>query len=188
MPRGVPNNQANGHRITQVEAMKQALAALGRDAMPTEIRKWIRKNLKLTLHPNNISAYKTYLNRKASEQSTTASPQKPEISMMEAIRRALTKLGAEAKPQDIQPFIKSKFGIEMEPTLISNYKSSILKKSARQSAVIRSLSTPLAPASTLAAAPGDADGFSLDEIQAVKAVVEKVGAEKVQQLAKVLAK
>jgi hypothetical protein len=31
-------------------------------------------------------------------------------------------------------------------------------------------------------------GFSLEEIQAVKEVVEKVGAERVQQLAEVLAK
>jgi hypothetical protein len=57
------------------------------------------------------------------------------ISKMEAVRRALAELDQDAQPSDIQALVKSKFGIEMERTMISNYKTSL--KSASKGAVIR---------------------------------------------------
>ena len=105
---------------------------------------------------------------------------------MEAVRRAVDTLGKKAKPQEILSFIKSNFQVKMEPTLISNYKSSLYRKGAGRSRVIRKPARAAAPS----AAPSEAapSGFSIDEIQQVKQVVEKIGADKVQQLAKVLAR
>jgi hypothetical protein len=101
-----------------------------------------------------------------------------QISKMEAMRRALAKMGGDAKPVEYQTFIKSKFGLEMTKDMISNYKST-LKASAGTNAVT---------APTLKAQGEPAGRFSLDELSAVKALADKIGAEKVRQLAHALAK
>jgi hypothetical protein len=102
-----------------------------------------------------------------------------QISKMEAMRRALAKIGRDARPLEYQTFIKSKFGIEMTADMVSNYKSSLLKASAEANAV-----TPPTPKGQ--AKP--AGEFSLHELEAVKALADKIGAEKVRQLAQALAK
>jgi hypothetical protein len=99
------------------------------------------------------------------------------ITKTEAVKRALVELGQDAKPLELQKHIKTQFGIHMEPQHISNYKSSF--KSAGKSALIRKPASRRAPA----AAGG---GISLEDIRAVKQVVEKIGADKVRQLAEVL--
>jgi hypothetical protein len=100
-----------------------------------------------------------------------------QISKMEAMRRAIGEIGRDCKPADYQVFIKSKFGLEMSADMISNYKSTLLKDGATKSTV----QTPQAQAKP-------AGGFKLDELAAVKALSDKIGAEKVLQLAQVLAK
>src|SRR5262249_56026626 len=53
------------------------------------------------------------------------------VSKMDAVREALRHLGSDAKPAQIQGFIKEKFGVEMTLDHISNYKSDIRKKSSK---------------------------------------------------------
>jgi hypothetical protein len=78
-------------------------------------------------------------------------------------------------------FIRSEFNVAMEPTLISNYKSHLLRKARRRG---RKMGRQAA-----AAVPAPATGgFSLGDIQAVRQVIEQIGANKVQELAAVLAK
>jgi hypothetical protein len=101
-----------------------------------------------------------------------------QISKMEAMRRALAKMGVNARPMEYQSFIRSKYGLEMTTDMISNYKST-LKATVETSAVSQ-------PTLTSQAKP--AGGFSLDELTAVKALADKIGAEKVRQLAQALAK
>jgi hypothetical protein len=101
------------------------------------------------------------------------------ISKMEGVRRALAELGKEAAPKEIHEFLKSKFGITMDPAMISNYKSSL--KSAGKTAMSRK---PGRPASTVSTT----GGITLDDVRAVKEVVDKIGADKVRQLAEVLGK
>jgi hypothetical protein len=180
MPRGIPNKQAdNDSPISKMEAVRQALAELGREAKPKEIRNWARDQWKLDLETNQISAYKSLLNKQAAEargQATSAA----ETNKMEAVRRALGRLGNEAKPKEIQSFLETNFGIEMETSLISNYKSTLSRKAASQSALIQKPA-----AAPQLAGPGV---FSVEEIQAVKDVVEQLGADRVQQLAEILGK
>jgi len=95
---------------------------------------------------------------------------------MEGVRRTLATLGSDAKPKAIQAHLKKEFGIKMEPNVISNYKSTI-RSGGNKSAVIGR------PAATKSA-----EGFTLAEIQAVKEVADKIGADKVRQLAGVLSK
>jgi hypothetical protein len=101
------------------------------------------------------------------------------ISKMEGVRRALTELGIEGSNKDIQTFLKSRFGIDMDLSMISTYKSNL--KAAGRIGVHRK---PVDPAMHTTAS----NGITLDDIRAVKEVIDKVGAEKVRQLAEVLGK
>jgi hypothetical protein len=49
------------------------------------------------------------------------------ISKKEAVRRALQKLGRDAKPAQIQPYIKQTFGFDMTPGHITTAKGEILR-------------------------------------------------------------
>jgi len=77
-------------------------------------------------------------------------------------------------PKPIHDHLKKEFGIEMSPGMISNYESTI-KSEGSKSRMIRQ------PATT-----DIAKGFSLEEIKAVKEVANKIGADKLRQLAQVL--
>jgi hypothetical protein len=101
------------------------------------------------------------------------------ITKMDAVRQALNELGRNAMPRDIQKHIREKHGVHMEPAMISNYKSSL--KGGNKSALLRrSAARPRAAVS--------GGGFSMRDIEAVKQVMDKIGADKVQQLAQVLGK
>jgi hypothetical protein len=50
------------------------------------------------------------------------------ISKQEAVRRALAHFGNDAKPVEMQPWIKGEFGIEMSTDHISTAKGEILRK------------------------------------------------------------
>jgi hypothetical protein len=185
MPRGVPNKQAsNGKAIGKGEAVRRALAKLGQDAMPTDIREWVKSQFKIDVEPNSISAFKTMLRKGTGRKKSKPGPARargPAISKMDAVRGALKKLGRKAKPQDIQAFIRSEFHVAMEPMLISNYKSHLIRKAHRRRMKMRRQAAAVAHAPVIGA-------FSLGDIQAVKQVVRQIGAEKVQELAAVLAK
>jgi len=97
------------------------------------------------------------------------------LSKIEAMRRTVAALGNDAMPKAIHDHVKKEFGIEMSPGMISNYKSTI-KSEGSKSRMIRQQ-----------AATNVWKGFSLEEIKAVKEVADKVGADKLRQLAQVLA-
>lgn len=107
------------------------------------------------------------------------------ISKLDAVRQAISSLGDDAKPLQIRNFVKSKFGFELNKQLTSNYKAIVIKQVAGQSSVIRK-PEPIVTAKALATVAGG--NISLEDIRAVKAVIDQVGAEKVRQLADVLAK
>ena len=97
---------------------------------------------------------------------------------MEGVRRAIAGLGGyDASPKDIQSVLKSQFGINMDTSMISNYKSAL--KGASKSSVIRK------PVGRPAGSSSGRD-ITLDDVRAVKDVVDKLGADKVRQLAEVL--
>jgi actin-like ATPase involved in cell morphogenesis len=102
------------------------------------------------------------------------------ISKMEAVRRTLAKLGNDAMPAAIQKHIKEKFGVQMDPNMISNYKSAI--KTASKSAIIRS------PNASTKVPTKAAGGLTPEDVRAVKELVGKIGADQVRQLAEVLGK
>jgi hypothetical protein len=53
------------------------------------------------------------------------------LSKMHAVRQALKDLGNDAKPLQLQPYIREKLGVEMSIDHVSTYKSVILRKKAK---------------------------------------------------------
>jgi hypothetical protein len=107
---------------------------------------------------------------------------KVRVNKMELIREALSTLGKGAMPLDIQKSVKDKHGIELSTSLISNYKSYLQSKGKKKKGGRKPGPKPAA-----AAANGSrGTGISMADIEAVKALVDSMGATKVQQLAKVL--
>jgi hypothetical protein len=100
------------------------------------------------------------------------------ISKMEAVRRALAEMGKDAKPLQMKDYIKSHLGVEMSADHISTYKSSLLR------AGLGKKKPGPKPKMASAAAQG---GFSVEDVRAVKELANRIGADKVRQLAEVLA-
>jgi hypothetical protein len=171
MPRGVPNNSG----VTKTEMVRQALAELGPDAKPKAISAWAKKKFKVALNPNSISVLKAAVNKKGNETSQPSQTESP-VNKMEAVRQALNTMDQDAKPAALRDHIQQKLGLDLDAQLISNYKVLILKKAGGQSAVIRK---PMA---------GHLNGFSIEEIESVRDVVSRMGADRVRELAQVLGK
>lgn len=99
----------------------------------------------------------------------------------EGVRLALSTIGNEAKPLEIQSWLKTTHKMKMPVSTISNYKSSILSGGYKK-------------AKTRGRKPkakgGNADigGITVEDIKAVQELVNRIGADKVRDLAGVLAK
>jgi hypothetical protein len=107
-------------------------------------------------------------------------------SKMDAVRDALQHLGRKAKPLEIQDYVRTHLSVEMSPSMISNYKSYLKKKGGRLG---RGGRKAKAAASAPAAAPAVTEGgFTVEDIRLVKKLADQIGAEKVRDLAEVLAK
>src|SRR5260370_40177788 len=107
----------------------------------------------------------------APDKSETSKSNDKGITKMEAVRRALGRVGADAKPLKRKPYIQKKFGINMDANRISSYKSAVNKKEASQSRPSRRVGL------------GAAGNFSLQDIQTIKQLTERMGADKVRELA-----
>src|ERR1039457_321553 len=106
------------------------------------------------------------------KSATNGQTDKP-ISKMEAVRRTLTELGQDAKPLAIQSHVKSKFGLDMDTSVISAYKTTLkaVKKPAK-AATAPADKAPKAPA------PKTDSGISMDDILAFKGLTDRIGADR----------
>jgi len=122
------------------------------------------------------------------------------INKLQCVRDALAELGNDAQPKDIQDFLKRRFDLDMNTKFIGTYKGTILRGKSGQRGIMR---TPAAiapaevPAATAPApvpAPpkaspqveGTNGGISVEDIRAVKALVDRLGADGLRELAEVL--
>ena len=125
------------------------------------------------------------------------------ISKKEAVRLALEKLGRDAKPAQLRPYIKATFGLDMTPAHITTAKGELRRgkggkgKAARR----KKASAPKPPAPAAAPAPPaqpparaaaagsrSAGGIRLEDIQAVQGLLGRVGADTLRGLIDLLAK
>jgi hypothetical protein len=110
-------------------------------------------------------------------------------SKMEGVRQALRALGYDAKPLQIQTYLKKHFPIEMTADKISNYKSDIRKKRKGKGKAAKNDAAAPIPAPAATGSRKTAAAIDLgDIIQTVKTLVGRVGASGLKSLIDVLAK
>jgi hypothetical protein len=125
------------------------------------------------------------------------------LTKMDAVRQALAKLGRQAKPLQLQTFVKQHFGIEMTADHAKTCKAKALKergrgkaKAAKAKPAARKPAAPkaaprvhAAPAAPKAKAPAKANGsgVSLHDVEAVKGLIGRVGAGQLRALIDLLA-
>ncbi|MBX9623126.1 MAG: hypothetical protein K2X82_04865 [Gemmataceae bacterium] len=106
------------------------------------------------------------------------------VSQADMVRDALAALGANAKPRAIQAYVQEKHGKELSRIIISNYKSNM--KKGRLGGLgggrARGAGRP-----RKAAGAGTGGSVRLDDLEAVRGLVSRLGAANVRRLVDVLA-
>jgi hypothetical protein len=130
------------------------------------------------------------------------------MTKMDGVKQALAELGSGAKPLQIRDHLKRRFNIDISPDVASNYKKVIAKKAAKakarpaanrgQPAAPQPASGTQSPPASVpkvkatvprAAGDGKATGsIRLEDIQAVKELVGRVGAGPLRSLVDLLAR
>ena len=145
---------------------------------------------------------------------TTTNAQAGSINKMDAVRKAMAALGNVATRTEIQKFVKDSTGVEMKLDVVSSYKSFVAKESKKtataattapetkpvvqQSAATtkkaqkkkkkRRKAAPQPLAAVTTAPSGKATGIALSDIEMVKELVQKVGANTLKGLIDVFSK
>lgn len=118
------------------------------------------------------------------------------ITKKEAVRQALKGLGRNAKPAQLQPYIKATFGLDMTPAHITTAKGELHRGKAKaagrkQEPPSKSPAVAAAPQQSAPKAPqggnGDAGGVSLKDLGVVKELLGRVGADGLRTLINLLA-
>ena len=129
---------------------------------------------------DEASASKTKPAKPAKTEATAGS-----LSKMEAVRRILASSGKDTMPLEIQGLLKKQFNIKMDPTVISTYKSSILKQGGKKK-MGRPKGSKNGQAAVAHSPKASGSSISIEDILAVKALAGRLGAERLRQLAEVL--
>ena len=134
--------------------------------------------------------------------------QKSAVSKMDAVRRALTALGKDAMPVDIQGYVKKNFGLVMTTAHVSNYKTDILRKLAGKSShpamkpvakkmvlkkpivkpVAKMAKAMMMKKPSVASINGKAAAVSLKDVATIKVLVKRVGERNLKSLVDLLGK
>src|SRR5262249_37531317 len=125
----------------------------------------------------------------AKKTGSTAKATTTGITKQEAVRRAVAALGKTASAKDIQKHVKEAFGFDMTITHIYNAKSKIRAKGKKKAQKPKekqpaAAAGPLVQAARVARQP--AGGISLEDLEAVKGLLGRVGADNLKALADLL--
>jgi len=134
--------------------------------------------------------------------STSSIPQAAPASVMtkrDALRQALKSLGKNAQPLAIQGFLKERYGLEITRRHISKFKGDELRQQAGKKAKVKPSPAnkiepkkAAAPKPEVKAAPApqgkisNGKGINLTDIEAVKALVSRIGADQFRKLIELL--
>ena len=113
------------------------------------------------------------------------------VNKMDAVRQIIAKHGKDTMPLEIVSFAKKEHGVELGVSTASNYKSVVVKElgSGGKPKVNKGPKPGWKKTTTETNGTTKTGGsISIHDIEAVKKLVEQVGAAKVEQLARVLAK
>ena len=102
---------------------------------------------------------------------------------MEAIRRALAKLGKKAMPLEIQDFIKANFGVETTTTLISVYKHKLAKKKGKPGRKPKEAGAVIQPTPQRARH----EAVSFKDMRTVREISSRLGPARMRELVALMA-
>jgi len=135
-------------------------------------------------------------------ESTSSNPQvaqAPGMTKRDALRQALKALGKNALPLAIQGFLKERYGLDITREHISKYKGDVLRQDAGRKAKVKpSLVNKIEPKKAAAPKPevkaapapqgksSNGKGINLTDIEAVKALVSRIGADQFRKLIELL--
>jgi hypothetical protein len=109
------------------------------------------------------------------------------VSKLEATRQAVKQLGRDVTTARLGEFLKAEFQIEMSPKMLATYRGTALKQLGGKKRGPKPGTKRAAGSVPVVAAPASGGSeITVDDIRAVKAVADKIGAEKVWRLAGVL--
>jgi hypothetical protein len=103
----------------------------------------------------------------------------------EAIRRALPKLGIQAKPAEIQEYIKTNFDLEMSYQMISTYKSIEIRKGGKKGK--RGRKPKEAGSVTEPTKAASHDAVSLRDLRSLKEIRNRLGHARMRELVALMA-
>lgn len=125
---------------------------------------------------------------KAKKAVTSTEKNGQTISKMDAMRQTLKTLGKDTMPKVIGEYLKTTYAIEMSPNVISTYKGLVLKGGKKKKKSGKKAAMVSAPASMSSTFTHGRSSFSIDDIRAVQELAGRLGAQKLKELAEVLAK
>ena len=88
-------------------------------------------------------------------------------SQRSMVQAALQDLGGDPKPREMQSHIKTKFGVDLPPNIISNYKSQIKRKNGL--------------------GRGRRGGLQVEDFETIRSLVRRLGADQVKRLVEAVA-
>ncbi len=111
----------------------------------------------------------------------------PRTNKMEAVRRAMTTLGMNAQPADIQKYIRDNFGQIMDTNMVSSYKSSLRRKAGLKGRRRRKRGRPAETEAVAAAAPLTLhDAVPWKDIRTIKDIAGRIGKKGLRELVALL--
>jgi hypothetical protein len=118
-----------------------------------------------------------------------AAAPKAKISKKDAVRRSLAKLGKKAFPRDIQADVKARFGIDMTTDHISTTKGEIAREAAAKKLAAQKPAQkaegqkpPAQQKQPPAGGNGKPRTIALEDVLALKALMDRVGADSLRTL------
>jgi hypothetical protein len=121
------------------------------------------------------------------DKTNNAGP-KGGLTKIEAVKRALSKLGRDASRPDIQKFVKGNYGLQITLDHISTCKGELRKRKGPAKTAVAQQPAAAKPEPKKQASGPKANGISLDDIETVKDLVERVGAGSLRKLIDVMAR
>jgi hypothetical protein len=98
----------------------------------------------------------------------------------EAVRRALKELGPDAKPLEIQGFVKDRYGLDISNKVVSIYKAKLGKRGRRRG-------KPKGEVAPAAPAPRAGHGeVAIADLRAMRELSDRVGARRLRELLELL--
>ena len=113
----------------------------------------------------------------------------PRSNKMEAVRRAMDTLGYDASPSEIQKHIKDNFDVDVNPNMISSYKSTLRGKAGLSGRRKKKRGRPKKAGtdSTAAAAPAVShDAVPWKDIRTIKDIAGRIGKRGLRELLELL--